>query len=183
MRVDSTIDTNTPANNKKAMATSNKSAPISKRISRNIIWAFLNTAALVKGFRPSSLHRVSAYLDSKFGLRTINSEVPGQRPGTFFPGLRAIPVYETDSFDWADKLERQAEKIRTEFMALRSSGLLTPHPQKLADSGNWNTYYFYSSLFFSNVGRHPCNCPLRSDKRTDSMPPGPHRARNECYSG
>lgn len=136
------------------------SVPISKSIRRNIVWAFLNAAALVKGIRPASLQRVSAYLDSKFGLQTIKSEFPGQRPGTLFPGLRAVPVYEPDRLDWTKKLEQQADKIRDEFLALRASGLFMPHPQKLADAGNWNTYYFYSNGHMYED--HCQKCPVTS---------------------
>ncbi len=137
-----------------------ESAPISSTIRRKIMWALLNTAALVKGIGPAPLQRVKDYLDSKFGIRMNQSKFPGQRPRTFFPGLRAVPVYETDRFDWTKKLEQHASEIRDEFLALRANGVLKPHPQELADSGNWNTYYFYS--YGHKYEDHCQKCPVTS---------------------
>ena len=124
------------------------------------MWILLNAAALVRGIGPATLHRISTYLDNKYKPRTHQSEIPGQRPTTIFPELRAVPVYDPDSFDLSKKLEHHAHEIRDEYLKLRADGLLKPHPQKLADAGNWSTYYFYShGRKYKNNCR---NCPVTS---------------------
>jgi len=121
------------------------SVPFNKSIRRNIVWAYLRVAAARKGIKSNSLRRVADYLDDKFGIRKLESDIPSQRPSSFLPGLEQVPVYEPDTFAWTRLLEERSDDIRREFFALRESGLLKPHPQNLADTGQWNTYYFFSN--------------------------------------
>ena len=115
---------------------------------------------MLRGINKRHLDHVAQYLNSKF-------EYPDSRPATsaqpngHFPELRSIPIHDHNEFEWVSLIEAKAEDIRSEFMQLRADGELAPHPQKLTDAGNWNTYYLYSNG--ERYEEHCEACPVTAD--------------------
>lgn len=108
-----------------------------------LMWSYVRGRARLAGIDAASLSRVHAFIRSKFGHEDrAHGRAPRQ---AHFPGLQTRPVYEPSAFSWVETIERSAGDIKREFDALRARGLLTPHPQQLADAGEWNTYYLFSN--------------------------------------
>lgn len=129
-------------------------------VKRDLLWTALRVAAKANNISPAALIRVKEYLDHKFDRSKAGTQTPGPFSTSRFTGLRSIPVYDNQEFDWVRLLEDNALHIREEFTALRRSGLLKPHPQNLLEHGAWNTYYFYSNgLRFEDNCRQ---CPVTS---------------------
>lgn len=137
------------------------SVPLNQSIRRDVVWAYLRAAGMLRGIKADSLGRVADYLDGKFRIQKLESDIPAQRPSAYFPGLEQVPVYESDEFSWARLLEANSDDIRREFLTLRKNGLMKPHPQNLADAGQWNTYYFFSNGH--KYEENCASCPVTAD--------------------
>jgi aspartate beta-hydroxylase len=116
-----------------------------KRLSRAIAWQYVRKKARQKDIDDAELIRIGDYLDSKFGLRQFETADPSQNVIGYFPGLSLTPIYEAQHFSWVKTLEESAAAIREEFLALQRNGVFEKHPQNLAETGDWSTYYLYSN--------------------------------------
>jgi aspartyl/asparaginyl beta-hydroxylase (cupin superfamily) len=118
-----------------------------------LLWSYLRMRALARGMNPDKLGRVHGFILNKFG------QGPDRR-SNWFPGLSARPVHDTAEIPWVAAVESAAASIRREYEALSASGRLRPHPQNLADAGEWNTYYLYSNGV--RFDEHCQTCPVTS---------------------
>lgn len=118
---------------------------LKQKVNRFLTWQHVRHKARQKGIPQGDLSRIRHYLDAKFGVRPIETCDPTQKTRGYFPGLSLVPVYDSSAFDWVQTFESNAEQIRQEFLAIKAAGAFEPHPQKLADQGSWNTYYFHSN--------------------------------------
>lgn len=88
-----------------------------------------------------------------------------QRPLYPLEGLAARPWHAPRRYAWTRALEENANAIRAELAAIRS----TPHPeaQSLAASGSWHQYLLYR--YGERVDEHCARCP-RTAALVDAIP-------------
>jgi aspartate beta-hydroxylase len=131
---------------------------IARAVKRELSWGYVKASAMRRGVSVDSLQRVHQYIRNKFDpLRPGNPTDPLQRPGAYFPGLDSKPIHECSDFPWVAYLEARSDAIKLEFDALRDRGAFRPHPQKLADRGQWGAYFFFADgvAFESNCRECP----------------------------
>lgn len=116
---------------------------LSRRLRRQLVWRYLLARAASNGIEPGSLGRIHRYLSVSLGLDEPAYTDPLQRPRAYLAGLAAKPIHEPAAFPWTAQLEREFETIGAELSALRATVPSRPHPQDLAEHGNWNVHYFY----------------------------------------
>lgn len=108
------------------------------------IWIKLCDRAKRSGIPPDQLKRVRIF----HRIHHWGAELPGKHPlqnprTSYFPGLRAKPVYDPHEISWTDRVEAAYPQIKQEALAMFDAAALQPHPQKLTDAGSWLTSYFY----------------------------------------
>ena len=130
-------------------------------LKRHLAWQYLSLKARQEGIDPASLTRVKGFLRNKFGQLASKRTTTGQMLSGFFPGLTPTPVYDPAQFEWVRTLEEAAPAIQAEFLALRERGQFKPHPQNLADTGAWNTYFLYSNGV--RFDEHCAACPTTAE--------------------
>lgn len=79
--------------------------------------------------------------------------------------MTAQPWHDPENFAWARQLERAHAEIKSELAAIRYH--VRPQPEGLADSGDWNVYYFY--YLGRKVEENCARCP-RTTRIIDSVP-------------
>lgn len=139
---------------------------LSNRTNREMAWRLIQLRSLGNGFNPRLLGRVDDYLSTVCELQTPSYTDLLQRPAHYFPGLTAKPFHEPAELDGTERLERASNAIRDEFLNIRSSPRFRPHPQKLAEPGQWGAFHFYA--YGHRIDRNHEACPETS-KVIDSI--------------
>lgn len=143
-----------------------------RELKYRVAWARLQARAARRGVPRGSLGRVAAFNRTRYRKDEIPTAQPLQKPTTsYFPGLRAKPIYDRHEIAWTSRLEAAYPDIRREALALLETTKLQPHPQRLADAGSWTTSYFYAGS--EEVEATHKACPVTSSVLKACLPQGP----------
>ena len=141
-------------------------------------------AYLQEKYAPNELTRIDAALAMLAGQRKRVYEHPQQRPEFFFiPGLRPIPWFEREDFDWVQRVEDAYPAVRSELeMLLPDRSGFTPYihgtqgqqattPQgtdfsHLAGNLSWSAFHLHLK---GRVAEHCERCP-QTAALMDSLP-------------
>jgi aspartyl/asparaginyl beta-hydroxylase (cupin superfamily) len=137
-----------------------------------LAWARLRNRAARQGVSRDELERVRAFNRTRYRKDEIPRIHPLQNPTTsYFPGLRARPIYDDRQIAWTARLEAAYPEIKREALAMLGTSGLQPHPQRLADAGSWLTSYFY--VQGEEVKPTHEACPATSSVLKSCLPLGP----------
>jgi aspartate beta-hydroxylase len=85
--------------------------------------------------------------------------------------MRAQPIHDARQYPWIERLEAAYPEIKREALAMLDAAALQPHPQRLADAGNWLTSYFY--VKGKPIEATHKACPVTSSVIKSCFPLGP----------
>jgi aspartyl/asparaginyl beta-hydroxylase (cupin superfamily) len=137
-----------------------------------VAWVRLRSRAARHGVSRDRLERVRTFNRTRYRKGDIPKIHSLQNPTTsYFPGLRARPVYDGRQIAWTARLEAAYPEIRREALALLEASALQPHPQRLADAGSWLTSYFY--VHGEEIRATHEACPVTSSVLKSCLPLGP----------
>jgi aspartyl/asparaginyl beta-hydroxylase (cupin superfamily) len=147
------------------------------------LWAILLGQAALRGVPRGRLERIHAYLHSHYDADAVRHVHPLQNPReSYFPGLRAKPVYDDREIAWTAQLEEACPRIKPELLDMLGKSKLAPHPQDLADAGSWLVSYFY--VQGEEVDATHKACPVTSSLLRSCLPTGPsHQVFCSVLSG
>jgi aspartate beta-hydroxylase len=117
---------------------------LKKALKYQTAWVRLRSRAARHGVSRDKLERVQTFHRIHYWGAYIPNKHPLQNPrSSYFPGLRARPIYDGREIAWTARLEAAYPEIKREALALLERSALQPHPQRLTDAGSWLTSYFY----------------------------------------